>query len=328
MEIYEFVSSDYELLKKLLKITKKIKLKYNELYNLELSSKKDSEEYNKLLKSLKYYIQMEDKLYEIIGTDINRLFLFYDYLCPNGDNDYEEEIEILKNSDENNIFKERIACKILELILGYSFDEEKDEIDLEDDEKEQYDQEYKEYALIELSVQEDISNSILVMIEKYAKNEKYDFALDMLIKFKYNFLFMYKNIENTALKNNLDINIDLYLKSIFLTDIYRKNKEDTLITLNDYIDDLCKMEMQELMRLIREVKDENYRRKELVLTALLLRTSIMFMDSIKVNNIKNTLELESLLNMYDNAIVNEILTDIYIENNKDKEIPKILSLKQ
>lgn len=328
MEIYEFVSSDYELLKKLLKITKKIKLKYNELYNLELSGKKDSEEYNKLLKSLKYYIQMEDNLYEIIGTDINRLFLFYDYLCSNGGNDYEEEIEILKNSDENNIFKERIVCKISELILGYSFDEKKDEIDLEDDEKEQYDQEYKEYALIELSVQEDISNSILVMIEKYSKNKKYDFALDMLIKFKYNFLFTYKNIENTALKNNLDINIDLYLKSILLTDIYRKNKEDTLFTLNDYIDDLCKMEMQELMRLIREVKDENYRRKKLVLTALLLRTFIIFMDSIKVNNIKNILELESLLNMYDNDIVNEILTDIYKENNKDKEIPKILSLKQ
>lgn len=331
MRKYQFSTKDFELLKKLLKVTKNIKLVYNDLYNLEVNNKKNSDEYRELVKTLKYHIKKEEEYYSLISDKIESMYSYMDCLFPNGCNEFEEEIEFLKYDKESDILRMRLSNKINELINNYSFEDDfyDSEEELNDNEEEliDYEKEYQKGVLIENTIKDDIYSSILVILNKYINNDKYSFVVNKLIKFKYNYSYMHKNAEKSMLDNNFEINNDLYIKSILIIEMQGKNINDTYDVLTDYIKDIYEMQLRDLVYLIKDENNIDIKNEQVVLTTMLLRSLCLFMTKREVNNFKSTINLELLLSMLDNTNVIDIIEEMLSERDKDMEIPKVLSLR-
>lgn len=331
MKEYQFTSEDFNLLKELLKITRNIKFIYQDLYNLEINNKKNSDEFKKTTKILKYYIHKEDELYEVINNSIERLYFYCDYLFPNGCSEFEEEIEMLKNDNENDIFRMRLSNRLNFLINNYSFDDDlsEDEENVFDDELAVFtlEEEYKRCLLVENFVKEDIYNAILTILDKYINQEEYSFMKNKLIKFKYNYSYMCKTTECSMLNNNFSISDKLYIESILISEFLGVEENYTFKNIRNFIDELYNDQMRDLSYLIREEKNKDIRNEQIILTIVLLRAIIMFMTKDEVINFKNTVNLELLLSMLDNKMVIEIINEMFSEREKDMEIPKVLSLK-
>lgn len=331
MREYQFSTKDFELLKKLLKVTKNIKLVYNDLYNLEVNNKKNSDEYRELVKTLKYHIKKEEEYYSLISDKIESMYSYMDCLFPNGCNEFEEEIEFLKYDKESDILRMRLSNKINELINNYSFEDDfydsEEEVYENEEELIDYEKEYQKGVLIENIIKDDIYSSILVILNKYINNDKYSFVVNKLIKFKYNYSYMHKNAEKSMLDNNFEINNDLYIKSILITEMQGKNINDTYDVLTDYIKDIYEMQLRDLVYLIRDENNIDIKNEQVVLTTMLLRSLCLFMTKREVNNFKSTINLELLLSMLDNTKVIHIIEEMISERDKDMEIPKVLSLR-
>lgn len=331
MKEHQFSTKDFELLKKLLKVTKNIKLIYNDLYNLEVNNKKNSEEYRELVKTLKYHIKKEEEYYALISNKIESMYSYMDCLFPNGYNEFEEEIEFLKYDKESDILRMRLSNKIIELINNYSFEDDfydiEEELNGAGEELIDYEKEYQKDVLIENTIKDDIYSSILVMLNKYINNDKYSFAFNKLIKFKYNYSYMHKNVEKSMLDNNFEIDNDLYIKSILITEMQGKNINDTYDVLTDYIKDIYEMQLRDLVYLIRDENNVDIKNEQVVLTTMLLRALCLFMTKREVNNFKSTVNIELLLSMLDNTKVIDIIEEMISERDKDMEMPKVLSLR-
>lgn len=331
MREYQFSTKDFELLKKLLKVTKNIKLVYNDLYNLEVNNKKNSDEYRELVKTLKYHIKKEEEYYSLISDKIESMYSYMDCLFPNGCNEFEEEIEFLKYDKESDILRMRLSNKINELINNYSFEDDfydsEEEVYENEEELIDYEKEYQKGVLIENIIKDDIYSSILVILNKYINNDKYSFVVNKLIKFKYNYSYMHKNAEKSMLDNNFEINNDLYIKSILITEMQGKNINDTYDVLTDYIKDIYEMQLRDLVYLIKDENNIDIKNEQVVLTTMLLRSLCLFMTKREVNNFKSTINLELLLSMLDNTKVIDIIEEMLSERDKDMEIPKVLSLR-
>lgn len=323
MENYGLTEKDYQILKELLKINKKIKSIYDNLYKLEICHSKDNEEYKEVIKSLKQEIIKENKIYELIGKDIERLYAYANYIFPNGICELDEEIEVLKNDNSSELIKLRVAKRINDLINEFVFEDFEDEYDsLNCDDEMDCEEEFRKDCLIQKTIEEDIVNTILVILNKYINNPNCSIVKDKLIKFKYNVAYTNKIIEYYILNNNFIINDNLYLKSIFISDIERKDKEDTLATFYDYVNNLCHFEIDELIRLLN-INDKS----NIILTLIIIRSCLVYIHNKKVDNTKKILELEILLSSIDNELIINLINDMFVENNKDKEIPQILSLR-
>lgn len=331
MREYQFSTKDFELLKKLLKVTKNIKLVYNDLYNLEVNNKKNSDEYRELVKTLKYHIKKEEEYYSLISDKIESMYSYMDCLFPNGCNEFEEEIEFLKYDKESDILRMRLSNKINELINNYSFEDDfydsEEEVYENEEELIDYEKEYQKGVLIENTIKDDIYSSILVILNKYINNDKYSFVVNKLIEFKYNYSYMHKNAEKSMLDNNFEINNDLYIKSILITEMQGKNINDTYDVLTDYIKDIYEMQLRDLVYLIKDENNIDIKNEQVVLTTMLLRSLCLFMTKREVNNFKSTINLELLLSMLDNTKVIDIIEEMISERDKDMEIPKVLSLR-
>lgn len=340
MKKHRFTSSDYDLLKTLLTVTKTIKLIYDDLYKLEINDKKDTDEYKSLMDALKYHIHREDELYQEIALSIERLYAFSEYLFPHGNGEFEDEVEMLKRDKIDEIIKVRLSSRLLDLINNYSFNDldpsEEDLDDIENIDPElmadisrediDYDKEYQEDVALEASIVKDISNTILAILNKYLKNPKYSFMKDKLVKFKYNYSYIYKSIEYSILENNLEISQVLYWENPLLSDLQRRDRKHTLSVLNKYIEILFETQVDDLTYLMTEEITIETKKEQLTLTAIILRASMLFADSKTIVNLRKTIDLEILLSGVNDPLIEETINEIFVENIKDNKLPHVISL--
>lgn len=80
MDDYSFTSYEYELIEKIIYLTKKIYKVYLELYNYEINGQKNDIVYNKKIKYLLALIEKEHHLYSQLNLDEQKCLNLYSYL--------------------------------------------------------------------------------------------------------------------------------------------------------------------------------------------------------------------------------------------------------
>lgn len=334
MRKHQFTSEDYDLLKMLLTVTKTIKLIYDDLCNLEINNKKDSDAYKELINALKYHIHREEELYQEISTSIERLYAFSDYLFPHGQAEFEDEVEMLKRDRLDEIIKIRLSARLNDLINNYNFEDDLEE-ELEDiapdemafiEEDIDYDEEYKKDVALEAAIVKDISNTILAILNKYLDNKEYSDIQDKLIKFKYNYSYIYKSIEYSILENNFEISQVLYWENPLVSDVQKRDRKDTLSVLRKYIEMLFEYQVDDLVNLLNEDLSEKTKEEQLILTIIILRAGMLFTDLNGIINLRKTIDLELLLSGVNDSLIENRINEMFIENINDRALPHVISL--
>ena len=207
--------NDIELIKNLYDISYKVKTIYEKLAINEISHGKNSKEYSKYLELLKIVLFFENKLYEKLNNNIDRISDILFYIASSTHNDLEDQIYVLSDNVESALIEKRILEKIY-LVAYKNNNFYKGFIDPElsffkkcSDELIDYLRDYKE-----LLDKEEIRRTIYYLSQVDNK----DFIL-----YKYRYVYLNPVIENEFINNKFS-----NPKNTFNDNITYKSKYDEL----------------------------------------------------------------------------------------------------
>ncbi len=164
------------------------------------------------------------------------------------------------------------------------------------------------------SLESDIIEILLSVLENKINSPFYKNIKEDLIKSRYGILFMNKNIEQNHIKNNYQINDEVYLGYKLTADFYNLSQE----VINPAIDSYICEQVADKIGLLLEYTDNEYEKKDTkVITEVIssyLRSALQ-LASINIVNETN----EEFHNILDNPEYTPFLSD------KNKSIEVIIS---
>ncbi len=346
---------DYQNLEKLFKITKDIKDTYTYLSKLESKDLKNSEDYTLGIKKLQNLLILENKLYEIICEDINVVSDMLYFILKDDTYNIEDIFMNIKDSEEDELIKDRIIFKLNYLVNTMEIPEEDMEEfinstleEVDEDEYEELSEEEIEYysnlseedfnegekhLLYETKLNyllfKDIVSSVLRILKDYLKDKNNAEIKDILLRVKYDMSFAFPDVENELLEDNFIISDNLFISSKLFVDLNKGDISDykdlknsvtgnILFTLIEPLCDLLEWNMQEA-----EVYAEG------IILEIMIRAGLLFTDELVSGLFKD--ELEECLKEIKEAGNNNAEVETFIQNifahPKDMELPLTLSLK-
>lgn len=316
-----------DLLNTLNNISSIIASKYSKLLKLEIDDNK-KEEYNKIIKSLKYYIDKENNLYSKISNDDKKSLLDYImfYKTPSFFVDNKESIFI---QDYQYMLIRRIIDKLInDDTYEFKLSLNGELVDAKDD----FLKILRTSNHIKLEIENDIYGIYLTILNDLIKKDKKKLYINNFIGSKYYLSFINKEMERRLIRNRfkVDDNIvlnskDLALKYDFDIDFYKEIKDN-------YLYDECVNYITKLLL----ISDDDYSNQVVSINALLIRSyvkSLMFLLSdLLINNINydfhNYIESKDYLKKhFNNSISEQLSISIFKEIKKDRNIHKLKKLK-
>ena len=278
---------EYKLsIKKILMISNKILVIYNNLYNLEINNQKNSLDYHRNLNYLDIVLELENNFYQKLNPKLISFYLHF--LDPN---------RILKNlsdyhliiNDLNQIYpKKRIYNRLLEIQNNYL--------------KEKYDDiNYKEISLLQRTLKEDINKLFLYYEEKEFNNNS-NFK-DTFTMTKYILSYLNKDIENSLKENFNDFN-KLILLSKSTSDLLEIDEDRYQNYIVKFFIIYIRQEMLEYLNSNPIFLDEKikYLHQELLLKSFLK-------IGIENSYIKTKIYDKILSRIFDNKMIQDIQND-------------------
>ena len=278
---------EYKLsIEKILMISNKILIIYNNLYNLEINNQKNSLDYHRNLNYLDIVLELENNFYQKLNPKLISFYLHF--LDPN---------RILKNlsdyhliiNDLNQIYpKKRIYNRLLEIQNNYL--------------KEKYDDiNYKEISLLQRTLKEDINKLFLYYEEKEFNNNS-NFK-DTFTMTKYILSYLNKDIENSLKENFNDFN-KLILLSKSTSDLLEIDEDRYQNYIVKFFIIYIRQEMLEYLNSNPIFLDEKikYLHQELLLKSFLK-------IGIENSYIKTKIYDKILSRIFDNKMIQDIQND-------------------
>lgn len=311
---------DYQDIIFLINIAKQIKKIYIKLEELEINNNKDSLEYNNLISELKRSIDIENKIYDRLKKEPNKIKILIEHLKSlQGYVEINNEVDYLYNDNYNHelirIFRRlRILLpadnsqildsmpedvqKILKTALFYSNNLDKVMFD-------------------------DNFKCFLVILD--------DEFHHLAIKEKYKISYLFSNFEEEYLNNNFVIDKTPYVLSQIFTDLFSTNNEALIYNRINAIEQLLKEQMSEIFKYNDFELNDPKARNNLIIRLTYIRSMIIFIDKQIVEKIKQEIEKFIYINssnlIYRDKTIS-LVRKMYTNKNKDEEIPRILTFKK
>ena len=335
MKDYKLNTNDYNNINNLIRLSEELCLNYQNLYKLEITNKKEINEYNENIKKLLVLKNKEDKLYNL---DFN---IYQEYLLFIIDNFFNK----LNNNIINNITALNYDSLPIQRVIINLFNkiiENKNiinELDSEDidiinrlNEEMNINNLINNSIKIQRSIKDDILTTFIYILEEEINKKKNLYLKDKLIKVKYYTAFINKNIEKELLKNNFKIS-ELYLTSKLVSDMYKIDEELYYGLLKKYSFDIVIEEIKELLKLRSlDFLDDNTNVTAIV-RGIFIRSGLINLDDIEVlalNEMFHDLieKKEYLIFHSEDHISEDIIISSFKNVKRDREKPKKLSLKK
>lgn len=317
--------------RQIIDVSQKILNMYKLLIKLELSQLKNTDIYINIVKKLKLLINKEKTLYSelpeseislILGNLFGKGFLSFE--------DYINACVIL--NDDNKMLLTRISFRLEEILNN---------IDCAPIENEQYD-EYEEELeditdevdidylnALDRSLEEDIVNTIIYVIDSYVSNDDYKEIKEKLLYYKYMLLYIFADNEKDYFKSNFEGKNDLYWGMRLIFDMNDDDNEETLTTIKlEMSSDLLYGHGDELLnKLFDEIINIDELAKA-IYSQIMIRVCSLFVDEKHFNEFKLFMEQEIEESRIDNPLIKNIIKKALSSYEKDIELPCVLSLKQ
>ena len=314
-------TEDYQDINFLLNIAKQIKEIYVKLEDLEINNKKYNLEYNNLINELKNTIDIENKIYDRLKKDPNKIKKLVNYLRS-----LRDYVEIKNETDY--IFKENYNLELIRIIQRLTIFLPKN----------------ADSKLFE-SMPEDIQKN-LKMALFYANNlEKVMFddnfkcflvILDkefnqLAIKEKYKISYLFSTFEEEYLNNSFVINKNPYVLSQIFTDLFSSTNDALSYNRIKVLEQLINEQMYKFFKYNDFELNDPKVRDDLIIQSTYIRSMIIFIDKEVIEKMQEEMEKFIDINS-DNLIYYSksigLFRKIYTSKNKDEEIPRILTFKK
>ena len=336
----KLTQEDYENLKKLFFIVKKIKWAYDNLAILVANKQKDTEEFTDWVGYLNKLLDLEKQIYYVIGNDAKKIYNMLDYILGSDTYNITDVLTYINEKEEEAMLKNRVAAYFDHLLLTMPFpddEEEEDEIEIEkeseevDIEADDLETEFFYQSSVDLMMEQDIIHTILEILKNYLTNPYYENIKNDLIKFKYKLSFAFSFVEKEFLENDFNINDTLFWQTKMYTDTEGKNGNKTLNKCkNTYADDLLREQCNDLLKMFSASIDDKREYTKLVIIEILVRTGLIFASQKIIDNfivsIKSGIDYLEENNIHNEKVKNIIYSSLsHIE--EDKTLPNILSFR-
>lgn len=341
MEKYILKSKDYEFINSLIKTTTSIESLYKKMYDLEVSGKKDTDDFSKILDYLNMAIEVEDKLYQEANLSYLQCIALADYLLedrlPEGFlNDTES---IMGQSYDNRVLRRILSILVHRIISDHQSVREmlpNEVIDL----MKQLGMPNPDklvsqviYSSIELqkAFERDIFNGYLAILQEFIASNVYKNFRNDLIRSKYNTSFINKQIENDMISSKFDIPDTFYVNSRFVADLTQTDLELYKMLKNLYG---VKESTKQISEVI-EIGDMDYSDSKKAITSILrqclMRSAFLLMSDEVISDVNyefhEFVEDKKYLDRHPHDRISEqLIVNCFKAIKRDRNKPSVLSL--
>ncbi len=217
------------LIERIIKLSTAIYSLYESLYAMELNNEKDTEFYNKTLKKLETFIEIEKDLYKELQNSACLIDDFIDYIDQAKYFSYFTDYHMLMNVDRLTCIKKHIYN-----ILSTLKEQEKLEEIYESKIFNVQEIPHDIIIYITNQIHDDIEKIFLYLTEKAISNSEFEDYRKRLLKLKYLLVFLNSRLSDLRTNNfNIPTELNLYSKS--LKSILNLEDYDYSSIINEYL---------------------------------------------------------------------------------------------
>ena len=170
-------------------------------------------------------------------------------------------------------------------------------------------------------MESDFLNTFLAIITKTLSLCDNDTITSILLKFKYQLLFVFNTLEDTYIDKNFNFD-KLYIGSKITSEIQNRGIDEYEFYINEYLDNFLN---NQIISLIDNSDNLSENISKIEITKIIVRSILLFLKREEVTKFQTL--LDTILSNFidDENTKNEILNDIFINYNTDLELPNILT---
>ena len=323
---------ELELLKQREKDMRKLKSLATEIWqlnqkllDLESNGLFDTESFLDIEIKKEELLKEEDRIYSSIKNNYDELLSLFDYFKNLvGNESLETEINLITYNNEDELTNLRIFKRLgLYITEGNINIEGLDEILP----KLQY--------ILKLNnfnddIDEDIINTILVILNKYIKDNKYSRIKEMLLTLKYNIEFIYYNISQILIRNSYEIPDELYWKSIYESEMLKISDSDLDYYYEDKVKDILIRNIDYLTDQFYLNLEDDYEFGKCTLAEIFIRSMILFIKEDTLDTLRERFTDMSEISKYlfDDVSGEELVYNALSHYREDLELPRVIRLER
>ena len=294
MEKNRISKQDIELLEKIKNVTSSIESLYKKMYELEISGKQESEEFNTILGYLRIVLETENKMYQDASLTTQKSAALADYILDSLPDDFLNDNESIVNRDYSNRTLRRILNTFISKVIS-DYDGVKQMLPEELTEiisllgMPNPDEVLSKsvYGGIELrkAFEKDILNGFLIFLKGFINKKGYESFKDSLIGCKYNTIFVNKSLEDDLLQSKFELSETIYMNSRLAADITQTDLEVYEALKDTHGADEAVCQISELL----VMSDEDFEKNENIIVSVLrqcfMRSAFLLMGDEAIANI-------------------------------------------
>ena len=330
MELNNFTKEELNIIEKLLTSATIIKNTYDKLYNLEITNKKETNDYNQILNELNEQIKNETNLYKQLNSPTEKNFKIIELLTQSPNFKKTNDIHSIINQDESDIINRRIINNIIyNLIINRNYYNINSNNEISNllknlginNDNEQIIKEINNLSQIEITINEDIYMIFLSILQETSEQPKY--SSNELKKTIYKTCYINKNIENIILKQKFNISKQIYTSSKLFNDILTTNNKTFKIITNLIVKSQINTHIIELLKITDNKYNNHIEKNKAIINQCYIRSLLTFLtddDIYKLNDeFHHLIDSPQYLSKKDNNQISEkIIINCFKNINHDR----------
>lgn len=310
MKKYVLQLEDYQEMTKIIKTTNALNTLYDKLYDYDLSNKRNTKEYEDLLKYIFITKETESRQYAQFVKTESKAKAFYNFFSEPNNIKYKLNTNIPDKRVVKRIFfnlyvKFEIADAVEEY-NRYDFCKNTSKVDV-------YDADFKEFCQktkLNNYFNKDIINIMIVLLNEHIKTLKNANEYKDLLKALYDTIFHNRDIEEEILFKKYNITDDIYVKSKYEADYLDIDDFD----YDDFKIMYCEKAIKDLLTEIFKLSDKRYKERKnknnLCINILLIKACIILIGE------EGLMIYEELLDEFIETFEDDSL--VFVEETIDK----------
>lgn len=329
---------ELQQMENILQLAQKISEIYDKLSELEINNQKNTKQYNELIKLLNNTLKQEEKIYSSINLSNDSCLKYLELIAsqtqmPIGDNKVTTTMKYMSNKAYRRVYLKLFA--LLESTEEFQKSIMPDPIadhfsQLDKKIKKEIIDSFNSSIKLNNSLNSDINNIFLSILEEIITSSKYKEYKNELIKAKYCIIYGHSNLEKMMIQSNFDVPEIVYTSSKITNDLLISSDAVYNLTKILQLRNKARIEIDTLLK----IKDSEYQQKDINITAIIIQCYIRALLSLMNSNEVQTFNeefhdkidsKEYLKEHPTDRISEELIINCFKAFKKDKTRIRILS---
>lgn len=331
MEKYTLKQEDFQDINILIDLGKSIKENEEKLIELEIQGKKQSPEYKSTLDCIKSTLFLEANIFRNIGANPAKISAIIAHLTTASSSvvGIDKQLSAIVNGSTRDLITQRIILRLNEIMINI----DKEQINqgvlcINKETKEASVISPLKMSKINIMIKNDLINTIIALLTQEISNPNNSAdVISFLIKIKYYFAFVFKNLENDLINNNFESSSTAYWTSQNYAEFLEIQKElhqdlATTCSRDAFMPSVSYFLNSPRYELLKASNSGLIKLHEIIVRAAILICSPELQKQIKELNLK---QLGMSKMMHEDTYGNELLASIIDKVTNDQKSVQVIT---